>query len=432
MIEKINYEVYNEFCKKMNQSHFMHSQSWAEFREKMGWTYEYIGLYEDGELYAAFLAQFKKLPKLKYKMLYIARGMIIDYENEVYVKKFALAVNSYARKNNAYVVKIDPELKRYNVDIKGNPLEEQTKAIDYLIKSGFKHKGFVNNFEGINGRHTFIVDYKDKTIDDLFKALKSNDRTKIKKAESLGVTIEESKDINVLHNLMVETGERGNYQVRPLEFFKLIKDSFIDKEYTILTSKLNLQDHLDILNDKYFEMSKEISNLNLKLDNDLNEKQIKKVQNQIKDNETKLNSLQKDLDYVKDYMKTCDKKVISLSSALYVFDEDKTWYWYGGSSNDFRHLRPVNLQMWKFIELSYNRGSLSFDLLGTGGDLSPQNKNYGLYKFKKSFGGEFIEYIGEFDMVINPYIYKLVNFILPKLQTSSTSSLLKVFGRLSK
>ncbi len=432
MIEKINYEVYNEFCKKMNQTHFMHSQSWADFRSKMGWSYEYIGLYDDGKLYGAFLAQFKKLPKLKYKMLYISRGMIIDYLNEVEVKKFSKAIKSYAQKNNAYVVKIDPELKRYNVDIKGNPLEDQTKAIDYLIKNNFKHKGFVNNFEGINGRHTFIVDYKNKTLDDLFKAMKSNDRTKIKKAESLGVVIEESKDIEVLHKLMVETGERGNYQVRPLEFFKLIKDSFNENEFTILTSKLNLQDHLDILNDKYFQMSKEVSNLNLKLNDDLNQKQIKKVHNQIKDNEIKLNSLQKDIDYVKAYIQKTNQKVIALSSALYVFDDDKTWYWYGGSSNDFRHLRPVNLQMWKFIELSYKKGSKSFDLLGTGGDLNSDNKNYGLYKFKKSFGGEFIEYVGEFDMVINPIIYKMVNFILPKLQTSSTSSLLKIFGRLNK
>ncbi len=432
MIEKINYEVYNDFCKEMNQTHFMHSESWAKFRSKMGWKYEYIGLYEDGRLYAAFLAQFKKLPKLKYQMLYISRGMIIDYLNEVEVKKFTSAIKSYAKENNAYVVKVDPELKRYEVDIKGNPLEEETKAIEYLLKSGFKHKGFVNNFEGINGRHTFIVDYKDKTIDELFKAMKSNDRTKIKKAESLGVKIEESKDINTLHKLMVETGERGNYQVRPLEFFQLLKDNFKDEEYTILTSKINLQDHLDILNNKYFEISKDISNLTLKLDNDLNEKQIKKLHNQIKDNETKLSSLQKDIDYVKAYMKKTDKKEIALSSALYVFSEGKSWYWFGGSSNDFRHLRPVNLQMWKFIELSYNRGITSFDLLGTGGDLDPKNKNYGLYKFKKSFGGDFIEYIGEFDLIINPIIYNIVNFILPKLQTSSTSSILSIFGRLNK
>ncbi len=432
MIEKINYEIYNNFCKEMNQTHFMHSESWAEFRSKMGWSYEYIGLYEDGKLYAAFLAQFKKLPKLKYKMLYISRGMIIDYLNEIEVKKFTSAIRHYAKENNAYVVKIDPELKRYNVDVKGNPLEEQTKAIDYLINSGFKHKGFVNNFEGINGRHTFIVDYKDKTIDDLFKSMKSNDRTKIKKAESLGVKIEESKDINVLHKLMIETGERGNYQVRPLEFFELIKENFKENEYTILTSKINLQDHLDILNDKYFSLSKDISNLTLKLDDDLNEKQRRKIENQIKDNETKLKSLQKDIEYVKGYMEKTDKKEINLSSALYVFDEDKSWYWFGGSSNDFRNLRPVNLQMWKFIELSYQRDCTSFDLLGTGGDLDPKNKNYGLYKFKKSFGGEFIEYVGEFDLIINGFIYKSVNFILPKLQTSSKNPLLKLFGKINK
>lgn len=429
MLKTISYETYNDFCKEMNQTHFMHSDSWAKFREKMGWEYEYIGMYDGDDLYCAFLAQYKKLPKLKYKMLYISRGVITDYLNEVDVLKFSSLIKGYAKKNNAYVVKIDPELKRYRVDVNGNPLEEQTKAIEYLIKGGFKHKGFVDNFEGINARHTFILDYENKTLEEMFKNLKSNDRTKIKKAESLGVYIEESKDIDTLHKLMEITGKRGNYQVRPLEFFKLLKETFLDDEITILTAKLNLVEHLDILNQKYFELNKESSNLNLKLENELTEKQEKKIHNQIKDNEKKMISLQKDIDYVKNYMANSEEKIVDLSSALYVFNNKRVWYWFGGSSNDFRHLRPVNLQMWKIIEKSYNKGYNSFDLLGTGGDLDSKNKNYGLYKFKKSFGGEFIEYIGEFDLIINPFIYNVTNFLLPKLQSSSNSALLKFFSR---
>ena len=51
----------------------------------------------------------------------------------------------------------------------------------------------------------------------------------------------------------------------------------------------------------------------------------------------------------------------------------------------------------------------AYDFRGVSGDISPENPLYGLYRFKKGFGGEFTEFLGEFDLVLKPFAKKLAD-----------------------
>ena len=84
---------------------------------------------------------------------------------------------------------------------------------------------------------------------------------------------------------------------------------------------------------------------------------------------------------------------------------DKVWYLYGASSNEHRNLMPNYLLQWNMIQWAIERGARVYDFRGVSGDLSEDNPLYGLYKFKKGFGGEFTEFVGEMDLVLNPMIY---------------------------
>jgi peptidoglycan pentaglycine glycine transferase (the first glycine) len=59
-------------------------------------------------------------------------------------------------------------------------------------------------------------------------------------------------------------------------------------------------------------------------------------------------------------------------------------------------------------------GCTMYDFRGISGDRSPENHLYGLYRFKRGFTGEFVEYIGEFDYVIKPFWYTCFEWVLPK------------------
>lgn len=86
---------------------------------------------------------------------------------------------------------------------------------------------------------------------------------------------------------------------------------------------------------------------------------------------------------------------------------DKAWYIYGASSNEDRNVMPNYALQWAMIQWAKENGCTMYDFRGVSGDISPDNPLYGLYRFKKGFGGEFVEFIGEFDMPFSPFFYYL-------------------------
>ncbi len=87
---------------------------------------------------------------------------------------------------------------------------------------------------------------------------------------------------------------------------------------------------------------------------------------------------------------------------------DKVWYLYGASSNEHRNLMPNYLLQWRMIQWAIETGCRVYDFRGVSGDLSEDNPLYGLYRFKKGFGGDFTEFVGEMDLVLNKPVYAFV------------------------
>ncbi|MBQ7799509.1 MAG: peptidoglycan bridge formation glycyltransferase FemA/FemB family protein [Oscillospiraceae bacterium] len=85
---------------------------------------------------------------------------------------------------------------------------------------------------------------------------------------------------------------------------------------------------------------------------------------------------------------------------------NKVWYLYGASSNAYRNVMPNYLLQLEMIRWAVDAGCDIYDFRGVSGDLSPENPLYGLYKFKKGFSGELTEFIGEFELITKPFVYK--------------------------
>lgn len=94
-----------------------------------------------------------------------------------------------------------------------------------------------------------------------------------------------------------------------------------------------------------------------------------------------------------------------IAGTLAIWFGDKVWYLYGASSNEHRNLMPNYLLQWNMIQWAQEKGCRIYDFRGVSGDLSEDNPLYGLYKFKKGFNGEFTEFIGELDLVLDKKMY---------------------------
>lgn len=102
---------------------------------------------------------------------------------------------------------------------------------------------------------------------------------------------------------------------------------------------------------------------------------------------------------------TYDNKV--LTTLLFFVYKDTLYYPYGASSNEHRNVMHSNLAMWEGILFGKKLGLKKFDMWGAmGPQPDPKDPWYGFHNFKEKFGPDHIEFVGSYDLVINPMIYK--------------------------
>ena len=102
-----------------------------------------------------------------------------------------------------------------------------------------------------------------------------------------------------------------------------------------------------------------------------------------------------------------------LAGALIFTLGGRAWYVYGASSNERRNLMPNYALHWHIIGELKKDGIDTYDMRGISGDFSPDNPLYGLYRFKKGFTGQVVEYAGEFDLPLTRPLYWAVRLALP-------------------
>ena len=102
-----------------------------------------------------------------------------------------------------------------------------------------------------------------------------------------------------------------------------------------------------------------------------------------------------------------------VSGTLAMILGDKAWYLYGASSNEHRNIMPNYLIQWEMIRWAKSKGCTLYDFRGVSGDLDESNPLYGLYRFKKGFNGDLVEFTGEWDKVYSRFFYWLWTRILP-------------------
>lgn len=115
--------------------------------------------------------------------------------------------------------------------------------------------------------------------------------------------------------------------------------------------------------------------------------------------------------YARIFLAEFEGRIISGTLGLIV--GNKFWYLYGASSNQDRNVMPNYLIQWEMIKWARQQGCTLYDFRGVSGDMDENNPLYGLYRFKKGFGGEMTEFIGEMDKVYSPLFYGLWNKALP-------------------
>lgn len=99
------------------------------------------------------------------------------------------------------------------------------------------------------------------------------------------------------------------------------------------------------------------------------------------------------------YLAEHDGKVEA--ATIWVAVGNRAWYSYGASSTSGRELRPSNALQWQMMQDSKAAGFKVYDLRGISSSLSAADPLVGLLNFKLGLGGTAVEWLGEFDLVLN-------------------------------
>jgi lipid II:glycine glycyltransferase (peptidoglycan interpeptide bridge formation enzyme) len=93
------------------------------------------------------------------------------------------------------------------------------------------------------------------------------------------------------------------------------------------------------------------------------------------------------------------------------------WYFTGASVSDpaMRRLMPSDLLQWEAMRWAKAHGYAVYDMYGVPNDFAESDPMWGVYEFKRDFGGQVVRHIGAWDYVPNRVWYRLYTQIMPRL-----------------
>ena len=392
-------DEYEKFVVNSNKSHFLQSYIWGEFcKKEKKMTPYYLGLKNSKKIVATALLLQKKLP-LGYSYFYSPRGYVLDYSDKDILSSFTIKLKEFVKNKKGIYIKIDPDIKLQNLTIDGEVIEGDNNfpLVDYMKKIGDIHLGFNKAFEHNQPRYTFRLELKD-TIEEVRDGFHNTTKKVINKGNMYNLEVKKNdvKYIDDFYETMIETAEREGLALYSKEYFtEFYRMLHEENESDIYIVYLNKEETIKVITDKINELNEQKEKLKT-------ENKIKEIDNQIGKQEKLINEV-----------KSIEKDKFPLSSIITTKYGDKVWTIHGGNHSKLRELNSNYLIYYEIIKDAVNDKYKVIDFFGTSYNPTTDDPEYGIYLFKKRLGGEYTEFIGEFDLITNKKMYFIFNKLLP-------------------
>lgn len=380
----INKDEYDEFIIN-HASSFMQTSSWKEV--KSNWKSYLCGLYQDNKLKGVCLILEKKL-FLNINLFYIPRGYVLDSSNKELLEEFTKEIKKFSKLHHAYAVKLDPNFcvkEELNIENTYNYYEKDIEnKHQNLLRLGYHHKGYKKEIDAyLQPRYQMMIPLCDSNKYPYTKEeIKKNCKKKVagyfgSYHEKRGVFFTKSNDIKDLDEFMKViklTEKRQNISLRNKEYFESILNNL---DAYIFLGKLNLNIYLKYLKEENKDLD------DIKLVEDL----LKEGQN-----------------------------IITLSTAIVIFPINKVGirtseYLYAANNLLFAKL---NVSVGLVYDICLESLEKKCDFCNLGGVSGYLNDH--LYTFKSKFNSNVVEYVGEYDLIINKFLYYPIDLLLPLIK----------------
>ena len=369
--EEISAEDFRAFANQSPYKSFMQTPEIAKLRGKSGWTAHYVAVKKDDEILGASMLV-SKPAFMKKLYFYAPGGPLMDLENTKLVDFFFDNLKTYIKSKNGYLLHIDPYYELIERDRDGLPVEggfNHKKALENLKKQGFKEMKNASQ-----PKYLFVTPIENRTETELMESFKRNTRNHIRKAEKMGVTIRElSRDeLDKFKKITESTSERRHFTDKPLSYYETMYDLFHARGEV-----------------KFMVAEAVVSEVGM-------ERGLSEVTTE---NEGTSPVTTGASDPSRAH---ADSEPTVLSAAMFMTYGDEVVYLFSGS--DEKYMRDYNAQyliqyhMLKFAAANHFK---IYNFYGINGLPDENSKDYGIYEFKKGFGGHVVELIGSFELSLS-------------------------------
>ncbi len=360
---------WNQIISGFENPHLLQTSQWAEVKRHSGWMAHYLTWISDGDgldliasksgefevlkpAAAALVLERKVLPGLS--VMYTPKGPLLeDWANRSYREQILMDLEVFAKKANAIQLKIDPDLELG----RGVPGEEGSfedpMGIDFLEELG--HRGWLFSTDQIQFRNTVLVDLLEDE-DQILARMKSKTRYNIRLSSRKGITIRQGdgNDLADLYQMYANTSVRGDFTIRGEDYYLGLWRTFLGDE------PLSEQDPI--------------------------------AQPLIAEYEG-----------------------LPVAGAVIFRFADRAWYLHGMSLPEHSEKMAPHLIQWEAMRWAKSQGCTVYDMWGAPDVFDESDSMWGVYRFKRGYGGELARTMGAWDYPAKPFFYHLYTRWVPRV-----------------
>ena len=368
--------TWNSIVSKLPNPHFLQTYEWGQVKARYGWNPLYavwtsggkFSIFSDSDNYspgpdhllaAALILKRQVLKKgfvRRLSILYSPKGPLLDWSDESLRNRVLNDLQSYAKKQGAIFMKMDPDVVLGTGVSDGEAKVNDQRGQTVISELG--RRGWQYSSDQIQFKNTVLIDLT-PSEDEMLARMKQKTRYNIRLAEKKGVALRIGirEDFSMLYRMYAETSVRDGFVIRDEGYYRTVWETFMQENRGI----------------------SEAGNL-----------------------------------------PACEPIIAEVDgepvAAIFVFYFARgAYYVYGMSRNAHREKMPTYLLQWEAMKRARAKSCTIYDLWGAPEVFDESDSMWGVYRFKEGLGGQVIRTLGAWDFVPSPFWYKIYSEIIPRL-----------------
>lgn len=408
-VRLITPEEFQEFQEKFDNANFLQTRQMALVQEQRT-VFEqvfFIRFEEMGTIYGQSVVMVRRRLRI-FKEAVLLQGPLFNEEGRQRFAEMLAALEAFLKTQGIARVEWNPYLIHKISNEQLETVEDQRYAdIIAIAKTAGYHHSIDWNSSVLLGQlfRKNVTAFQDESA--MYQALSSSLKSSLKKFKDSHLEIRELEfdDIEIFYSILTETSIRKGFKVQDFSYFQMMKEAF-GEDAKYLVAFLDVEAYQQYYNERIDYFTKRIATLEQELaSRQAAGKHVKKTRGLLTDATDQLNSYLKR----KETFEAMDIRnpMLPLSGYLFLCYGGEVVSVFGGSYEEFLPFGGATLLNWEMMKFAKNNHYQYYNFYGTI-EVDQANHNGGNFNFKRQFGGELDQLIGNFSKTLHPLLKLLL------------------------